>query len=147
MWGRNQERMRDQRSAKPGDSRPSFTHRSSHISHPLEWCRRYLPGRFPFWLSAQVQALDQRLVSVSPAPCEIVEQRTSLAHEEQQPAPRVMILRMQAHVLGQVPDPLGQEGDLDLGRSGISLFPPEFSDDFGGPFSREQHWPSSKDPI
>src|SRR5690349_23603672 len=45
---------------------------------------------------------------------------TTLFRSHQQAPARVVVLRMRAEVLGELVDPLGEQGDLDLGRAGVA---------------------------
>src|SRR5437763_16439408 len=69
--------------------------------------------------AAQPQPSDQLLVSAGILALQIVEQAAALPDHDEQPATRMEILLVRAEMLGQVPDPLAQAGDLDLGRPGV----------------------------
>ncbi len=51
----------------------------------------------------------------------VIQKIPSLAYHLQQAPAGVMVLLVGAQMLGQVVDPLGQYGDLYLGRTGVSL--------------------------
>ena len=50
-----------------------------------------------------------------------------------------MVLRVVAEVLGEAVDPLGEQCDLDLGRSGVVFGAPETLDELLLLFLREAH--------
>src|SRR5690606_4115821 len=70
-------------------------------------------------LTPEPESLDQLLVARRIVPAQILEQPTSLTHDAEQTASRVVILRMRLEVLRQLVDALGQERDLDLGRARV----------------------------
>jgi hypothetical protein len=65
-------------------------------------------------LAAQTQALDQHPIPIRTGPPQIVEQAAALTHEVQQTAARVMVLRVQLEVLGELVDPFRQQRHLDF---------------------------------
>src|SRR5438552_1021265 len=76
---------------------------------------------------------DSVLLYYGPVPLDVVvlevfEEPTTLADQHQEAAPRMMVLRMPLEVFGQAVDPLGEERDLDLRRSGIAVVNPELLD-------------------
>ena len=75
----------------------------------------------PRGLSAEVERLDDGAVALDILLLEIVEQISSLTNHLQQTAAGVMVLLMNLHMLGQIVDPLGQDCDLYLSRTGIGL--------------------------
>src|SRR5207244_6069966 len=60
---------------------------------------------------------------------EIAEAAAALADEHHESAPGMMVLGVGLEVLRQIPDPLAQNGDLDLRRSGVRLMSPNPGDD------------------
>ena len=72
-------------------------------------------------LSPQLEALDELLVAVVICALEVIEQTSALADDAHQAASRVMILLVELEVLGELGEPLRQQGYLDLGRSRICL--------------------------
>src|SRR5690242_1653641 len=52
---------------------------------------------------------------------QVLEQPSALADEHEQAAPRVVVLLVGLEVVGQAVDPLREERDLNLGRSGVAL--------------------------
>src|SRR5581483_1528155 len=69
---------------------------------------------------ANSQPVDELLIPVFVGRLDVVEQAAPLAHQLEQPAPRMVVLGMRLEVIGQIGDPLGQDRDLDLRRTGIS---------------------------
>src|SRR3712207_349307 len=49
----------------------------------------------------------------------IIEKRAALVDEQQQAPARMVVLRVGLEVLGQVVDALGEDRDLDFGRTGV----------------------------
>lgn len=62
----------------------------------------------------------------------VVEKSPALPDELHEAPPGVVVPLVHLQVLGQVGDPLGQQGDLDLGRTGVGLVEAMISD--GGLF-------------
>ena len=52
---------------------------------------------------------------------EIIEQAAALVDHHQQAAARMVVLRVGLEMLGQVADALGEDRDLDFGRTGVAL--------------------------
>src|SRR6266404_5867848 len=73
------------------------------------------------YLAPQTQTLDQRGVALGVPGFQVVEQTAALADHLQEAAPRMVILRVAFEMLGEVDDPLGQDGDLNFRRSGVAL--------------------------
>src|SRR5689334_21525592 len=90
-------------------------------------------------LPAQPQFLDQCPISLQVMLLEIVQEPTTSADELEQPAPRVVILRMRPQVLGQLVDPLRQQRDLHRRRARVGLARPVLTDDLLLGFLREAH--------
>src|SRR6185369_8067169 len=75
------------------------------------------------WLSpADAQPVDELLVPVLVGRLDVIEQPAPLAHELEQPAPRMVILGMRLEVIGEIGDALGQDCDLNFWRTGIAGF-------------------------
>src|SRR5258706_6026470 len=72
-------------------------------------------------LLAQAEALDQRAVGLDVLALEVVEQAAALAHHGEQPAARMEILDVRLEMLGEHVDPLGEERDLNFGRTRVAL--------------------------
>src|SRR5437773_5960177 len=79
-------------------------------------------------LPADAQLFDDRAIPLGVFLAQVVEQRAALADQHQQPAPRMMILRVLLEVLGQAVHPLGQERDLDFGRARVAFVRAELLD-------------------
>ena len=75
----------------------------------------------PILLLSEVQACDDRSVTLDVLLFEIVEQATALTDHFQQASARVMILLVEFEVLIEVVDALGEQRDLNLGRTGVTL--------------------------
>ncbi len=98
-----------------------------------------MPGpQAPFSLSPDAQLLDQAPVRLFTGPSQVLEQGPSLAHEQEKPAARVVVLLVDLEVLGDLPDPLAEEGHLDLGRSRVAVLPLVAPDDLRLSGSAEQ---------
>src|ERR671913_1982225 len=80
------------------------------------------PGTAPSsCLAAQTQPLDERAVAGDVRLRQVVEQPAATADQQEQAPPAVVVVLVLLEVLGEVADPLGQHGDLDLGRTGVVL--------------------------
>ena len=65
-------------------------------------------------LTAQPQALDQRLVSFGFCSPHVLEEPPTPAHEYEQPSAGVMVLTVQLEMLGKTVDSLREERDLHV---------------------------------
>ena len=74
--------------------------------------------------AAQAEALDQRPVARDVDLRQVLQQPPAAADHEQQATTRVVVVLVLLEVLGQVADPLGQQRDLRLGRTGVALVDP-----------------------
>src|SRR5690606_32287732 len=74
---------------------------------------------------------------------EVVEQAAPEPDHLEQPATRVVILRVGLQVLGEVRDPLRQQGDLDLGGTGVALVLAVAGDGVLLAYGRNGHVPTS----
>ena len=72
--------------------------------------------------TTNTKSLDQLLVPRIVGAPEIIQNLASLRHKLQQPAPRVIVFDMCLEVFRQIIDPIRQEGNLHLGRTGIVRF-------------------------
>src|SRR4051812_40001161 len=90
-------------------------------------------------LSAQPQFLDQCPIPLQVVLLEVVQEPTTAADELQQPAPRIVILRMRPQVLGQLVHPLRQQRDLHLGRSRVGVARAVLAHDLLLRFLRQTH--------
>src|SRR5262245_1010856 len=66
-------------------------------------------------LLAQSEPLDQSRVTLGALVLQVFEQPPAARDELQETAPGVMVLGVGLEMLGQIGDPVGQKGDLDLG--------------------------------
>src|SRR5690606_21965798 len=96
-------------------------------------------GSFARSLAAKAELLDQRAVAVLVLLLDVVEKRTALRHELQETTTGMVVLRVGLEVLGQIVDPLGQNGDLHLGGAGIACLLGEFFHQRGLALSRNRH--------
>ncbi len=78
-------------------------------------------GIYCLRLPTDAKLLDDGLVTIDITGLDIVEQPPALADDLQQTPATVMVLLVDFEVLGQVRDPLGQDGNLNLGRTGIAV--------------------------
>ena len=72
-------------------------------------------------LLTDTESCDDRTISLNVDLDEIVEQRTALTDHLEEAAAGVMILLVDLEVLGQVVDSLGEQRDLNLGRTCVTL--------------------------
>ena len=72
--------------------------------------------------TTNTKSLDQPLVTAIVSAPEIIQNLAPLRHELQQPAPRMVVFDMCFEVFRQIIDPLRQEGNLHLRRTGIAGF-------------------------
>jgi predicted Rdx family selenoprotein len=70
-------------------------------------------------LAAQIQALEQLLVTFCSGQLQVVQQLATTCDHLKKAATRGVILHMHAQVLGEIVDSPGQEGHLDVGAAGI----------------------------
>src|SRR3954468_8481362 len=89
--------------------------------------------------AANAKLLDQSLVALLIGTPEIIKQLTTLRHELEQPAARVIVLDVGLEVLGQVGDPLSEDRDLHLGRPGVAGLGGIGLDNFSLTLSRNRH--------
>src|SRR5260221_7839145 len=78
-----------------------------------------LSGSITGPLSPQAQLLDQSAIALQVRSLEVVEQSPAPADELEQPATRVMVLRVRAQMPGELVDPGRQHGDLHLRGTGV----------------------------
>ena len=82
-------------------------------------------------LLADTQLGDQGTIALDILLHEIVEQAAALTDHLVQTAAGVIVLRVLLEVLGQLSDTLGEDGDLDFRRTGVSLVGAVGFDDSG----------------
>jgi hypothetical protein len=91
-------------------------------------------------LLADTERLDDRSITVEVLLFEVVEEATALADQHEQAAARMMVLRVNLEVLGQVRDSLREQRDLHFGRARVTGFASEFLNDLGLTFCCERHF-------
>src|SRR4029079_19479121 len=90
-------------------------------------------------LAAQPQLLDESAIALEVVLLHVREEAAPPSDELQQPAPRVVILRVGAQMLGEIVDALRQHRDLHLRRPRIGVRPPVLLDQLLLDFLRESH--------
>src|SRR5687768_10079518 len=90
--------------------------RSGFVSGDLLW---WGGSEGPSVLLADAQPLDEAPIPVRVLALHVVEEAAPLPDQLQKPAARMMVLRVGLEMLGQVVDPLAQDGDLDFGRARV----------------------------
>ena len=58
-----------------------------------------------------------------------MKEPAAAADEHEQPAARVVVLRVRAQMLGELVDPLGEQRDLDTGAPGVVVVVAELRDE------------------
>src|SRR5437867_4110778 len=96
-------------------------------------------GRKDGELLADPELLDHALVTLEVASLEVVEQAATLSHELEQPTTGVVVLAVHLEVLRQVPDAVGEERDLHLGRPGVAGVPAVRLHDLPGALLHDCH--------
>jgi hypothetical protein len=71
------------------------------------------------FLFAQLQAADQLAVAVDIFFSQVAEQFSALAHKLEQSVSGMKVMLVLFKMFGEILDPVGQQGDLDLRGSGI----------------------------
>lgn len=72
-------------------------------------------------LLTQTELLDDRTVTSDIGLLEVCEKVSSVTDHLEKAATAVVILVVRLHVFGQIVDAVGQECNLNLGRTGVSL--------------------------
>src|SRR5258708_2402357 len=72
-------------------------------------------------LIPQPEVLDDLTVAVDVRPLHVVQQTAAVPDHLQQPAAAMMVFLVSPEVLGEVVDPLGEQGDLDSRGAGVRL--------------------------
>jgi hypothetical protein len=70
-------------------------------------------------LFSQTKILNQGAVLLQILFLQIIEETATLPNHLQQPLSGMMILGMHLEMLGQILDPIGEQGDLHHGRTGV----------------------------
>ena len=114
-----------------GLSQPSRSGGSLKLPPSLFVCRGAL--------SAEAELLDEGAVALDVLSLQVVEEAPPLADELQEPAPRVVVLRVRPQMLGQIVDPSGEKGNLHFCRTCVGRSPTVLLDDFQLDFLGEAH--------
>ena len=69
----------------------------------------------------QAEALNQLLISRRVLPAQVIEQAAPLAHDLEQPPARVVIFLVGFEMIRETVDPLGEQRNLNFGRTGITF--------------------------
>ena len=99
------------------------------------------PAPLLLLLPTKTELRDQRPVPLDVVSSEVVEQPTAPTHEHEQSPTRVMVLLVDLQVLGEMRDAIGEQRDLDLGRTGIGLVNAVLGDRGGSVGHREEGIP------
>lgn len=81
------------------------------------------------YLPPDPELLDQSAIAPHVVPAQVVEQPSPLPDQEEEATAGVMILLIHLEVLGELLDPLREDGDLDLRRTCVSLVELVLADD------------------
>jgi hypothetical protein len=92
-----------------------------------------------FLLAAQVQAVGYFDVTRIARLTQISQQSAALANQLEQTAAARFIVFVRAQVLGQLGDAVGQNGDLNFGRTGVGIMTMKILDRLGLDFLSEWH--------
>src|SRR4051794_2817236 len=90
-------------------------------------------------LAAKAQRADNGSIARRVLLDQIRKKAPALTHELEETASRMVVLGKAGEVPVQVPDPLRQERDLDLGRSGVAVLDGVGTDDLLLLLPRERH--------
>src|SRR4029450_8684721 len=90
-------------------------------------------------LPPQAQLLDQCSVTLEILTLQIVQEPAATTDEHEQPAARVVVLRVRPKVLGQLVDARREQRDLHLRGAGIGLSAAVLADDLLFRFLAEGH--------
>jgi hypothetical protein len=90
-------------------------------------------------LSAQPQLLDQLGIFVRRAALQVVEKLAARIAQDGQSAARSMIGFVRGEMLAQAVDALGQQGNLNLGGTGVARTALKFTDDSALFFASKWH--------
>ena len=90
---------------------------------------RSRPVPTPDELLPEAEALDELVVALRTLAPQVLQQPTPSSDHLQQNSPRMVVLGVGLEVLSQVRDALGQQRDLNLGRSRVTFVGPVLFDD------------------
>ena len=91
-------------------------------------CRRRHKAAFQSSLSPQAKIGNQAAIPFDILISEVLEKSSALADHHQQTPPAVMVLFIDLQVLGEVANALGEQRDLNLGRTRVRVVQPMFFD-------------------
>jgi hypothetical protein len=75
-------------------------------------------------LAADTKTVDQRLVPFRAAALQIIQKTPPAGNHQQQPAPGMVIFLVGLKMIGQLRDPLAEEGYLHLRRATVRFMRP-----------------------
>ena len=90
-------------------------------------------------LAAQPEPADDGAVAVVVVAHQVRKQASTLSDELEKSASRVVVLGKAAQMLGQSPDTLGQQSDLDFRRSRVTFVHGAIRNDAFLGFPRQRH--------
>ena len=79
-------------------------------------------------LVPEAQFLDDLPVSVDIGTLQVVQETATTSDHLEESTPTMVVLLVEAEVIGQIVDPLGEQRDLNAGRSTVGLMRPIFLD-------------------
>ncbi len=103
-------------SGRTGPERPHSTWARLACRQGPGHCRRSATR-----LATKTQPFDERAVTLDVDLRDVLDQPAPASHQQQQTPPRVVVVLVHLEVLGEVGDPLGQQRDLRLRRSGVGV--------------------------
>ncbi|MEA2515731.1 MAG: hypothetical protein QOJ59_5220 [Thermomicrobiales bacterium] len=80
-------------------------------------------------LLPETETSDRDAIPIHVLTAQVGKQSAPSTDHLQQPAPRVVVVPVCPQMIGQSVDALGQQRDLDLGRTGVGLVHPKVADD------------------
>src|SRR5262245_56450468 len=90
-------------------------------------------------LAPESEALDDFLVLGGLGGLQVVEEFAALVHELHEPATRGMVALVRAEVVAEAVDALGEQRDLDFGRTSVIRRATELGNDTGFFYSGKRH--------
>ena len=99
--------------------------RNSHWKQELRERRK---GNESIPLLAQIQLLENRLVTLGRGILEVIKKTAARGNHLEKAATGGVILGVAFQVFGKIRDPLGEGGYLDIGAAGVLLMQPECCD-------------------
>ena len=77
-------------------------------------------------LSTQSQTIHYLVIALDVRAFKVIEQASSLRDHLKQTAPRMVVFLVKLKMLSKFVNPLAEQSDLHLGRSGVCVVHPEF---------------------